>query len=129
MLNQLALTLDIAQEAENQGLQGTQYRNSADAGAGVIIGNIMSIVMLVAVLLVFIFLIVGAIQWLTSGGDKGKIENAQKRITNAVIGLFILAATAVIFMLLQSFLGINVLNFTGGSNTALPPDPTNWTSV
>ncbi len=112
MSNQLALTLDIAQEAVNQGLQGSQYRDSTDAGVGVAIGNIMSIVMLVAVLLVLVFLIVGAIQWLTSGGDKGKIENAQKRMTNAVVGLVILSVVVAVFTLIEQFLGIDFLTFT-----------------
>ena len=111
MTKQLALTLDIAGEAQNQGLQGAEHANSSDGGFGLFFGNIMSAVMTLAAVLVFGFLIWGAIEWITSGGDSGKLEKARNRIGNAVIGLIILAAATAIFLLLEGFLGIDVLTF------------------
>lgn len=111
MPKQLAITLDIAGEAENQGLQGAANHSNSDGGFGIWLGNIMSVVMVVAALLVLVFMIWGAIEWITSGGDKSKMEGARNKITNAVIGLIILAATTALFLLIEQFLGIDVLTF------------------
>ena len=84
------IQLDIAQEAYDQNLQGAANYNSTDGGFSVLFGNLMSIIMLLAAILVFAFLIMGALQWLTSGGDKNKVEGARNKMTNAVICLLIL---------------------------------------
>ncbi len=65
----------------------------------VLISNIVNIVFIVAAAITFAFLIYGAISWITSGGDKSKVETARNRITAAVIGLLILAAVWALFNL------------------------------
>ena len=111
MSKQLALTLDIAGSAQEQGLQGAQNYARQDGGIGVVIGNILSFVMLAGALLCLFFLMMGAIEWITSGGDSGKVEGARNKITNAVVGLLVLSATLAIFSLVQNFLGIQFINF------------------
>lgn len=111
MSKQLALTLDIAGEAQNQELQGAQFHDTSDGGFGIWFSNIMTVAMTVAAILVFGFLIWGAVEWITSGGDKSKIEGARNKISNAVIGLIILAATTALFVVVEEFLGIDVLTF------------------
>ncbi len=66
------------------------------------IKSIVNIVIVVAALLTFFYLVWGAINWITSGGDKGKVEEARNKITAAVIGLLILAATWAIFQLIMT---------------------------
>ena len=61
--------------------------------------TILTLVIVVAALLTLFYLIMGAISWITSGGDKGKVEEARNKITAAVIGLLILAAVWAIFQL------------------------------
>jgi hypothetical protein len=56
-----------------------------------------------------IFLIWGGIEWLTAGGDKGKIETAQKMISNALIGLVILIGSYAIALFIQNAFKINIL--------------------
>jgi hypothetical protein len=73
---------------------------------GAIITFILRLTMFIAILLVLFYLISGAIEWITSGGEKGKTEAARNKITTAVIGLVVLAATYAIFtLLLQIFFG------------------------
>lgn len=74
------------------------------------INGVLVIVMIVAALFVFLYLLLGAFKWITSGGDKGKIEQARNHITSAVIGLIILAASYAILNLALSFLGFSGLN-------------------
>ncbi|MBQ6154840.1 hypothetical protein IJJ27_03920 [bacterium] len=85
--------------------------STADVGTSTYIGNgdyrsmiksIVNIVIVVAALLTFFYLVWGAINWITSGGDKGKVEEARNKITAAVIGLLILAATWAIFQLIMT---------------------------
>lgn len=76
---------------------------------GGLISGLLNFVMVVAALLVFVYLIWGGIEWITSGGDKGKMENARNKITAAVIGLIVLAASYAILQLALTFLG-----FEGG---------------
>jgi hypothetical protein len=67
-----------------------------------LIPNVITIVFVVAAALTFAYLIMGAIKWITSGGEKAKVEEARNRITAAVIGLLILAAVWAIFQLVFS---------------------------
>ncbi len=56
-----------------------------------------------------IFLIWGGIEWLTAGGDKGRVETAQKMISNAVIGLAVLVGSYAIAFFIESAFKINIL--------------------
>lgn len=78
---------------------------------GGLINGVLSFVMVFAALLVFMYLIWGGIEWITSGGDKGKTESARNKITAAVIGLIVVAASYAILTLALNFLG-----FGGGLN-------------
>lgn len=77
---------------------------------GRMFGAVLNVVMLLAAVLVFAFLIFGGIQWITSGGDKGKAEEARNKITAAVIGLIIVAASYAIINLVVNFLGFGSFN-------------------
>lgn len=81
------------------------------ANMGMLIDGALKFVMVIAALLVFMYLIWGGIEWITSGGDKGKTESARNKITAAVIGLIVVAASFAILQLVLNFLG-----FTGGIN-------------
>lgn len=76
---------------------------------GGVISSLLSIVMALAALAVFLYLILGAFEWITSGGDKGKTESARNKITAAIIGLIVLAAAYAILMLLLQILGFDNL--------------------
>jgi len=57
------------------------------------------------------FLIWGGIQWITSGGDKTKIEAARNRLVYALIGLIIAFLAFFILNLIGTFLGIKFFGF------------------
>jgi hypothetical protein len=59
----------------------------------------------------FIFqFIIGAIQWLASGGEKTGLEQARNKITNSFIGLILVVAAVAVISLLGTFLGFEILN-------------------
>ncbi len=103
----LAQTLNFKQAAQDQGLPGGEK----GATVGGAISNLMTALMAIAVLAVFIYLVTAAFEWITAGGEKGKIESARNKITGAIIGLVILASVFVMIMIIQNFLGIHVFSF------------------
>lgn len=101
----------------------TSMLNPRDGGitvpdnANTMIKNIITLVFVVAAVITFAYLIYGAISWITSGGDKSKVEAARNRITSAVIGLLILAATWAIFLLvMQIAFGQSTISIPSLSN-------------
>lgn len=78
---------------------------------GVMIAGITAIGLIVAGVLMLLYLVWGGIQWITSGGDKAQIEGARGRITNALIGLTIVASAWALIGILEYMLGTS---FTTG---------------
>jgi hypothetical protein len=85
-------------------------------GAGSALGDITRIVsavigfMTVAAGIWFIFqFLIGGYTWLSSMGDKQRLEAARNRIVNALIGLVIVVAGWAILSLLGQFLGWDIL--------------------
>ncbi|OGJ20667.1 MAG: hypothetical protein A3J60_00585, partial [Candidatus Pacebacteria bacterium RIFCSPHIGHO2_02_FULL_46_9] len=72
---------------------------------GGLITSVLTLVILIAALLVLLQLITAAFQWLTSGGDKGKTDEARSKIVAAVVGLIIVAAAWAVFLVVLKFLG------------------------
>ena len=74
-----------------------------------LIGAAIQVALVISALLTFFFLIIGGIQWITSGGDKAAYEGARNRITAALIGLAIVAAAYAFMKLIGFFFGIDIL--------------------
>lgn len=81
--------------------------------------SILSIVMVVSIALVLMYLILGAFQWITSGGDRGKIEQARNKITAAIIGIIIVASSYAILLVTLQFLGFESLEDVFNSTRSL----------
>ena len=81
--------------------------------------NAFTIVFAVAALTVLVFLIYGAFKWITSGGEKEGTKAARTYITNALVGLAILALAFVILRVVGDLVGFDVL--TGFVIPALGP--------
>ena len=56
--------------------------------------------------LTLVFLIVGGIKWVVSGGDKAKVESARGTIIAAIIGLIIVFLSFFIIQILFNLFGI-----------------------
>lgn len=120
----LQLNIDIAGEAAKQSLPF-----SGEGATGIFVGRILTAMMAIAAIIVLIALVTGAVDWINAGGDKSKIEKAREKMTQAVMGIFVLSAVLAIFTLVQSFLGISIFTFTnGGRNSEVnqigPGNPT-----
>lgn len=79
---------------------------------GQLISALVGTLLIIAALLAFFFLILGGIQWITSGGDKAGMEAARNKITHAIVGLIIVGAAWAIMILVQNFLGVSIIGGT-----------------
>ncbi len=56
---------------------------------GKLVGFGINIFIIVAAFALLVYIFWGAFDWITSSGDKEKVAKARKKITNAVIGMFL----------------------------------------
>ena len=64
---------------------------------------------MIAVLLFFLW---GSFDWITSGGDKNKVETARNKMMNAVVGAILLGSAYVIIGFIGYLIGIDLLKPT-----------------
>jgi Type IV secretion system pilin len=60
----------------------------------------------------FIFLLLGGIQWITAGADKDALDKARKRLIQALIGLAIVFSAYAIIYILRVLFNVNIIGFT-----------------
>lgn len=80
-----------------------------------ILSNLISLSFIVGSVIFFAMLVFGAIQWISSGGDKQGLESARGRITNALVGIIILFASFAIVKLIETFFGFKILTLDIGA--------------
>lgn len=74
----------------------------------------IGLIFVVGIIFFLFMMLLGAITWISSGGDKAAIEGARGRITNAAIGVVLLLSTFALFKIIESFFGINILTIDIG---------------
>lgn len=90
-------------------------------GLGKLIGFGINMFIMVAGIFLLIYLLWGAFDWISSSGEKEKITKAQSKITNALIGMFLVFVALTVFNLLAgNILGIIVPIEGGGFEIKLP---------
>jgi len=62
----------------------------------------------IAGLLAFLYLILGGIKWITSGGNKDDVEKARNQIQAALIGLIVVFSSLALVALMESVLNIGL---------------------
>ena len=88
--------------------------NDAVAPVSNLFTVIIRLVITVAALLTLGYLLWGAIDWITSGGDKEKVIHAQHKITYALIGIiFIILSFSIFGIVAGNILGVITLTGTG----------------
>ncbi len=80
---------------------------------GKLITALIGLILIVAALASFFFLVLGGIRWITSGGDKAGVDAARNQIQAALLGLFIVFAAWAFMIFVQNFLGFQIFGGTG----------------
>lgn len=90
---------------------GSNTNNATKTVAAVafLFSNIVGVLSVVAGIIFVIQFLIGGIGWLTSGGDKAKLESAQQKLINAAVGLIIVLGAYALVNLLGSLLGFDIM--------------------
>lgn len=59
-------------------------------------GTIVGLILTIAAIVAFIFLLMAGFQYITAGGDTAKADTARKGIVNALVGILIILVSYVI---------------------------------
>ena len=81
--------------------------------------NLLQLILAIGSLAAFFYLAWGGIEFITSGGNQESIKSAKSKMTQAIVGLVILAAIWAIWRLVLYFLGLSSTT-TGPINFNLP---------
>lgn len=71
------------------------------------ISSIVSVLLITATVWTLFQMLMGGLRWISSGGNAERLESAQGRIRDAIIGLVILFASWALYLLILNWLGIN----------------------
>lgn len=73
---------------------------------GNVISAVVGVLLLVSAILAFLYLIIGGIRWITSGGDKEQTTAARSQLTAALIGLVIVFSAWAILRVVGTFFNL-----------------------
>jgi hypothetical protein len=76
------------------------------ADFGPMVGKVVTVMLIIAAVVSLFFLIWGGIRWVTSSGDKTKVEAARNTIISALVGLIIAFLAYFIFSVVLGFFGL-----------------------
>jgi hypothetical protein len=92
------------------------YNTGSDTSAGVIknmellISNMIGLFTIVGGLAFLVYFFMGAFNWVTSAGDKGKLEKARGHMVDGAIGMIIMVASYSAIGLIGSVIGFDLLS-------------------
>lgn len=118
ILNSIIRTVHAA-DIDIGGIKGIgpfQFEKTAASGAetktqfGTILSTVVTVLTVVGGLAFVIYFTLGGLKWLTAGGDKAKVQEAQQQMTQGVIGLVAIVASLFIVGIVGGALGIDILN-------------------
>ncbi|PIY72397.1 hypothetical protein COY87_01185 [Candidatus Roizmanbacteria bacterium CG_4_10_14_0_8_um_filter_33_9] len=79
-----------------------EFQNDPVGGLGKLLSTGIQIFFLVASLALLVYLLWGAYDWLTSGGEKEKLTKAQLKIVNAIVGMLLMVFAIVVFNVIMN---------------------------
>lgn len=97
-----------------------QDPNKAPELFGKFFSALVAVILVGATIWTLIQLLWGGLDWISSGGDKSKLEMAQHRLTTALLGLVLVFGSWAFYLLILQFLGLSPLGGTGSIELKLP---------
>jgi len=77
------------------------------------LSNMIGVLTIIGGLWFLFQIIIAGYRWISAGGDKQNVQDAQKRLQNALIGLIVVVAAYIIVGIIGYFLGLNIYSLTG----------------
>jgi hypothetical protein len=86
--------------------------NFTSGGFGSLVGQLLTLIFVISIVVALLYLVWGGFKWLTSGGDKTAVGAAREHIIAAIVGLVIIFLSYFILNIIVGF-------FTGQSLSSL----------
>ncbi len=116
--NLLAGSINPQSGITNPVFKGTSLENLFYLGPtaffSVLLPKIITLILIVGSIIFLFMLLIGGVQWISSGGDKGALEAAKGRITNALLGIVVLFAAFAIIKFIEYFFNVSILTLNIG---------------
>lgn len=101
-------TLAFAQTGPIKIQEGALSTTMSGLTLPAIISGLIRILVIAAAVVFFVWLVLGGIRWITSGGDKAKTEEARNQITAALVGLVVVFSAWAIAQLINTLFDVNL---------------------
>ena len=89
-----------------------QFANLGNVTFSQLVSTAVVFIIVAAAVIFFFMLILGGIRWISSGGDKGQVEQARAQITAALTGLLVVFIIWALISLINSLFGVNLFTLT-----------------
>ncbi|MCL5970768.1 MAG: hypothetical protein M1450_04705 [Patescibacteria group bacterium] len=96
---------------ENSGNPFAKLCGLGTANFSSFVGGLITLLLIIAVVIAVIFLVIGGIRWIVSGGDKQGVESARNMLVAAIVGLVIALLAFFILRIVLGLFGINESQF------------------
>ena len=97
----------------NPVLPGALGQGGSEAGPpaiGSIISSLVGVFLILAFISTLLYMLLGGLDWITSAGDKTKLQSARDKITNALVGMVVVGASWAVMMVAGNFFGLDFPN-------------------
>jgi len=74
------------------------------------LSTMLGFITVIGGLMFLVYVVLAGLNWITAGGDKGKLEAARSQITSAIVGLIIVIVSQTIVGIAGGVLGLDILN-------------------
>jgi hypothetical protein len=102
--------LDPIDPVTNAYSQGSTDAVQATINAEKLISNAISGLTILAGLLFIFYFVIGALNWVTAGGEQGKIQKARDQMIQGVIGMIVVVMAYAIMGIVGTFVGLDILH-------------------
>lgn len=92
------------------GALGSGGKEAGPPAIGSIISSLIGVFLIMAFISTFLYMFLGGLDWITSAGDKAKLQTARDKITNALVGMIIVGAAWAVMMIAGNFFGLDFPN-------------------
>lgn len=89
----------------------------------VVLQNVINAALFLSAVVAVFLIIYSGFQYVTSSGDKEKVDNARKRLTYAIIGLVFIILSYLIIVFISQFTGVGIDQLSSPPSN-LTPNPT-----
>jgi hypothetical protein len=114
-MDKLAIAGGGTEQITNPALSPTIQQWSGEQFLQTLLPNLITLGFIIGVIIFFFVLLIGAIQWMSSGGDKAGLEQARGKVVSGLVGIIILFSLYAIIVLVSNFFGLDILSLDIGA--------------